>query len=451
MRTSAEPVRQVVVTGEDFSKMKPAMATDHGFGDLTPLGTGPRATVYAGVRTGTGEAVALKVFRAKLPRRTRTEVERELARLAPLRAQASVLVADALEDLGDRSAVRMELCTQSLTGVVEQEGPLPIAEAVALGRTLALALAAAHEAGIVHGGVTPGNVLYRPSGEPVLADFGVTLRRAFPHEGGAGVDFLAPETLEHGTADERSDLYGLGAVLYLALSGLSPHPARLGEHPDDRKLRVLGSAVPRLDRPGLPDELAELVRALLAKDPAIRPGSMRDVATWLDRLSAPGTPAAGSSGAPPRPLVPRGAPVFVSAPGTTTRKHPALPVIGGAAGLLVVVALGVFLMRTDPAVRGDAPIQAPPTPEKAVLLQLADPVDNVDHVDLRWETEEQLEFFVMVAAEGEKPQPKYAQRNRSLKVEVDPSRKYCFLVQGTDGLRVYESKPKGLRGANCKL
>ncbi|WP_329793476.1 protein kinase [Lentzea sp. DG1S-22] len=435
------------------------MGTDHGFGDLVPRGTGPRATVYAGIRAGTGEAVALKVFRAKLPRRTRTEVERELARLAPLRAQASVLVADGLEDLGDRTALRMELCTESLTEVVEQEGPLPVEEAISLGRTLAEALAAAHEAGIVHGGVTPGNVLFRPSGESVLADFGVTLRRAFPHDGGDGVDFLAPETLEHGTADERSDLYGLGAVLYLALSGCSPHPARLGEHPDDRKLRVLGSAVPRLDRPDLPDELAEMVRALLAKDPAIRPGSTREVATWLGRLSAPARSVAelddfaDVSGAPPRPPVPHSVPVFVSAPGTTARKHPALPVIGGAAGLLLVVALGVLLMRSDPAVRGDAPAATgvPPTPAKAVLLQLADPVDNVDHVDLRWESEEQLEFFVMVAAEGEKPQAKYAQRNRSFKVEVDPTRKYCFLVQGTDGLHVYESKPKGLRGATCKL
>src|SRR5688572_30608419 len=116
--------------------MEFAMGTDHGFGELVPRGTGPRATVYAGIRADTGEAVALKVFRAKLPRRTRTEVERELARLAPLRAGASVLVADGLEDLGDRTALWMELCTQSLTDVVEEEGPLPIPDAIALGRRL---------------------------------------------------------------------------------------------------------------------------------------------------------------------------------------------------------------------------------------------------------------------------------------------------------------------------
>ncbi|HEX7301766.1 protein kinase domain-containing protein [Lentzea sp.] len=430
------------------------MGTDHGFGDLVPRGTGPRATVYAGLRAATGEAVALKVFRAKLPRRTRTEVERELARLVPLRSRAAVLVADAMEDLGDRTALRMELCTESLTDVVEQEGPLPVAEVVALGRTLAEALAAAHEAGLVHGGVTPGNVLFRPSGEPVLADFGVTLRRAFPHEGGDGIDFLAPETLEHGTADERSDLYGLGTVLHLALSGLSPHPARLGEHPDDRKLRVLGSAVARPDRTDLPDELAEMVRALLAKDPAIRPGGMREVVTWLGGLSTSDQPVAEPGLADPpveRRPVPRGAPVLVSSPGASSGRHPALPVIAGAAALLLVVVLGVFLMRGDPEVRGAGSASVPVTSSKAVLLQLLDPVDKVDHVELRWESEEQLEFAVVVATEGERPQIKPAKRNRSIELDVDPTRKYCFLVQGTDGTRVYESKPKALRGATCKL
>ncbi|MFD5827536.1 protein kinase [Lentzea sp. NPDC060358] len=424
------------------------MGTDHGFGELVPRGTGPRATVHAGLRTATGEAVALKVFRAKLPRRARTEVERELARLAPLRAKAAVLVADSVEDLGDRTALAMELCTESLTDVVEQEGPLPVAEAVALGRTLAEALATAHEAGIVHGGVTPGNVLFRPSGDPVLADFGVTLRRAFPHEGGDGIDFLAPETLEHGTADERTDLYGLGTVLHLALSGLSPHPARLGEHPDDRKLRVLGSAVARPDRPDLPDELAEVVRALLAKDPAVRPGSMREVVAWLGGLSTPDSPA--ESAAPPRPA-PLGTPVLVSPPGAPAGRHPAWPVLGGAAMLFLVVVVGVVLMRSDPAVRGTPPVPAASSPAQAVLLRLLDPVDEVDRVELRWESGEELEFAVVVAKEGAELEIKPAQRNRSIEFEIDPTRKYCFLVQGSNGFRVYQSQPKGMRGATCKF
>lgn len=438
-----------------------AMGTDHGFSDLVPRGTGPVATVYAGIVAGTGEAVALKVFPTRLPRRTRAEVERELSRLAPLRERAALLVAGGLVELGDRTALRMELCTQSLADVVEQEGPLPIADVLALGRTLAQALATAHEAGIVHGGVTPGNVLFRPSGEPVLADFGLTLRRAFPHDQRDGVDFLAPEMLEHGVLDERADLYGLGAVLYLALTGLSPHPARLGEHPDDRKLRILGSPVPRPDRPDLTDELAELVKALLAKDPAIRPGSMGDVARWLEQFSAgPGQVRSSDDSFDdfaevPRQPVPSGPPVFVSSPGRAKQRHPAWPVLGGVAALLVVVGSGVFLLRSDPQVMDtSAPVTvAPPTSKTArtVLLELADPVDNSDHVDLSWNSQERLEFAVVVAGEGEQTKTIRAQQNHTMQVPVDPDRKYCFLVQGTDGTDVFESAPKALRNAKCKI
>ena len=82
------------------------MGTEHGFGDLVLRGFGPRATVHAGVRAG--EAVALKVLRAKLPRRTRAEVERELGRLASLRGRVSVLVADGVEDLGRRMRAGIE-------------------------------------------------------------------------------------------------------------------------------------------------------------------------------------------------------------------------------------------------------------------------------------------------------------------------------------------------------
>jgi eukaryotic-like serine/threonine-protein kinase len=434
------------------------MGTDHGYRELAPRGTGPAATVYAGFRADTGDAVALKVFRTKLPRRARTEVERELARLTPLREKVAVLVADGIEDLDDRTALRMELCTESLSDFIGQNGPMPVAEVIALGKTLADALAAAHEAGIVHGGVTPGNVLFRPAGQPVLADFGLTLRRAFPHESGDGVDFLAPETLEYGTADERSDLYGLGAVLYLALTGLSPHPARLGEHPDDRKLRVLGSPVPRPDRADVPDELAELLKALLAKNPVIRPGSMKDVATWLTGMANRSTVddefddfAGAPAVTPPRP---HGAPVFVSAPGTTPKRHPSWPVIGGAAGLLAVVAVGVLLLRSDPQVVNDSASSAPQTstaPPKAVVLELAEPADNGNYVDLSWQSPEQLDFAVLVAGEGQEMKIVYTQQKRTARVEVDATRKYCFLVQGTEGSHVYESKPKAIRNAKCKL
>ncbi|GAB3586147.1 hypothetical protein GCM10027445_64540 [Amycolatopsis endophytica] len=268
------------------------MATERTFGDLVPLGDGPSATVFAGVHENA--AFALKVYPGRLDRGTRSQLDSELAALTAVRGRAPVLVADAVQSLPDgRCALRMELCAQSLPELIGAFGPMTAGDALGLGRSLATALAAAHAAGQVHGGVTPGNVLFRASGEAVLSDFGLTLRRAFPRE--PGHDFLAPETLRDGTADERSDLYGLGAVLYLALSGRSPHQGRPGEQEGELVLRVLREPVPPLDRHDLPAGLGALVASLLAKDPDARPLDAATVAARLGTVLGPPPPAAGGA------------------------------------------------------------------------------------------------------------------------------------------------------------
>ncbi|MGH3432414.1 MAG: protein kinase domain-containing protein, partial [Thermocrispum sp.] len=149
-------------------------------GELVPLADGPVAGVLAGVDHVTGEAFALKVYPGKLDRAVRTELEAELSRLFPLRSRAPVLVADRVQSHHGHCALRMELCAQSLPELVSSFGPLSVSDALALGESVATALAVAHRAGVVHGGVTPGNVLFRPSGEAVLSDFGLALRTAFP-------------------------------------------------------------------------------------------------------------------------------------------------------------------------------------------------------------------------------------------------------------------------------
>ncbi|MEO3927833.1 protein kinase [Micromonosporaceae bacterium B7E4] len=581
------------------------MTTDPEHGELVPLGDGPVATVLAGVDGATGEAFALKVFPGGLDRRTRAELDRELTRLAALRAHAPVLVADRVEERPDgRCALRMELCTQSLPELLDSFGPLSVADTLVLGTVLATALAAAHAAGLVHGGVLPGNVLFRPSGEPVLSDFGLTLRHAFPRDPLRTADLLPPETVRDGSADERSDLYGLGVVLYLALSGRSPHQGPAGEEPEARLLRVLGGPVPPLDRPGAPPELAKLISALLAKDPDARPAAASAVAEQLDALRIritpsppdhqppaveqrgfddfaasgppgaeppnpgtepqssaaapnlgaeppnpsteppnpeaeppnPGTeppnpeaeapspgmeppnlgaeppsagteppnlgaepPSAGTeppnpgpeppAGAvtPPTPAVeppatvtaaptpaaqspnpavevssraaprPHGEPILVFGAETplrrVTRTRSVLIGVGGLV-LLAAVAGPVLLNRTGELTVPPAPAQtgvaSPATASpRVVRLELADPADRGNVVELSWQSSEPLDFAVIVAAEGERARALLAQRNTTYRVPVDPVRRYCFLIQGSDGNQVYESQPKPIRGASC--
>ncbi|MDG4831855.1 serine/threonine-protein kinase [Solwaraspora sp. WMMD1047] len=459
------------------------MTTNPDEEQLVPLGEGPVATVLAGTDPA-GQAYALKVFPGRLDRRGRAGLDRELARLAALRVDAPVLVADRVERLADgRCALRMELCAQSLRELVDSFGPLTVSDAVELGSALCAALVAAHRAGVVHGAVTPGNVLFRASGEPLLADFGRTLRDAFPPGSASAVDFLAPETVRDQTADERTDLYGLGAVLYLALSGRSPHHGPPGEPEGDRLLRVLGTPVPPLDRPDLPVELARLVAALLAKDPAGRPEDAATVARRLARIApraAPAEPAAATAPPPggseelaesvaearphdapgsavevPAPR-PDGEPILVFGP---ERRRPAWlrgPVlVSAAAGALALLALVVTaLLLREPAEPAVPPAQfggtsPTPAPTRAVQLELIDPVDRGNVVELSWRSSEPLDFAIIVAAEGKPTETVFVHRNTSYRLPVDPVLRYCFLIQGVDGVGVYETAPKPIRGANC--
>jgi len=244
-------------------------------GALAPLvhrGTGPVATVYASVPPTGGRAAAVKVYPGPLDRQTTDELLEEQRTLAGLRNVSSILLYDGIGTLPDgRAAIHMELCARSLAELVEVGGPLPVKDVMALAETIARVLTDAHAAGIAHGGVTPTNVLLRQAGQPVLADFGLVLRQRFPRRSDVAPGYTAPEVLRGAEPTAATDLYGLGAVMYLVLAGTPPFPTRPGEPPGEVLLRVLRHKPADIARPDLPPTLSELVMALLAKDPDVRP------------------------------------------------------------------------------------------------------------------------------------------------------------------------------------
>jgi serine/threonine protein kinase len=258
--------------------------------DLTRIDDGPVATVYSGYRAGV--PVAIKVFPKRFDKRTMSAFGKEQGKLATVRRVTSILMVDGVEEMpSGESALRMELCTQSLAGLVERVGPLAAGDVAVLGRAMAMALAAAHSVGVIHGGVSPNNVLFRENNEPVVADFGITLRQAFTRDPLHSIEYLPPETLRTGTLNALTDLYGLGAVLHFALTGRSPHPGRLGEQPGERVLRILGEPVPAVTRQDVPVGLSTLVARLLATTPERRPQDATQVADHLmSMLPTPPTP-----------------------------------------------------------------------------------------------------------------------------------------------------------------
>jgi hypothetical protein len=127
--------------------------------------------------------------------------------------------------------------------------------------------------------------------------------------------------------------------------------------------------------------------------------------------------------------------------------------LAGAALLLALLALVPLLL-----LRGD-PDEIPSTPKLPaaggtgatdVTVELAEPTDLTDKVQLTWKATRDLDFAVVVAAEGEKARVLLAERSNSMTIEVEPGLRYCFMIQASDGDQVYESEPQPLRGASCR-
>lgn len=399
--------------------------------DGEALGSGSAGAVFA-LPTDEGD-VACKVFPGRLYERTRLRLEHELERLSALDGQ--ILVPEAIEELPDgRCALRSELCTRSLLDLVESTGPLPVADTLVLGSAIASTVARAHEAGIVHGRLTPANVLFRASGEPVINDFERTLRPVFVRDPDHGSDFLAPE----GPHGEGADLYGLGAVLHFALTGLPPGPDR-----------------PELHRVDAPIDLLALIENLLAEDPGSRPAGMAVVEEILIAPAPePSTmdeelPVEVSRGVQGFPLL-----TIEPASAPEPRKRSTWPVLTiGAATVLAAAAWFLIPGSTEPAPQAQAqpsPAKSSTNPKPAPRVELAAPIDHGSMVELAWQAPAGFDSAVVVADGTGEAKTTIVRQQRTMKVPVDPGRKYCFLIQITDGGDVQESAPRPIRGAVCR-
>jgi hypothetical protein len=125
--------------------------------------------------------------------------------------------------------------------------------------------------------------------------------------------------------------------------------------------------------------------------------------------------------------------------------------------LMAVVA--VLLVLSQPRDMQVPPMDPPlaassggaPSPSaEAVLLELADPVDRGNVVELSWTSSADLQFGVTIEPEGKDSYTVFVHGATSYRVEVDPGRRYCFEIRGTNGQSLYLSQPKPIRGATCR-
>ncbi|MFF3764662.1 serine/threonine-protein kinase [Streptomyces sp. NPDC001922] len=220
--------------------------------------------------------------RATLYERTRREA-RSAARITHPNV---VVVHDVVDDGGLPCIVMEYVPSRTLSEVLKEDGPLAPDEVARIGRGMIAALRAAHDAGVLHRDVKPGNVLLSEGGRVVLTDFGIAMASGTSTLTKTGelvgsVDYVAPERVRGGSPGPSSDLWALGATLYQALEGKPPF----------RKATAIETAysiaIDPLEPPRSAGVLAPLIEELLAKTPEGRP----DAAAVERRLREPAAEA----------------------------------------------------------------------------------------------------------------------------------------------------------------
>ncbi|EFL14146.1 LOW QUALITY PROTEIN: serine/threonine protein kinase, partial [Streptomyces sp. C] len=238
------------------------------------LGAGGMGVVYLG-SDRRGQRVALKVIRPDLAedQEFRSRFAREVSAARRIRGGCTARLVAA-----DLDAERPWFATQyvpgpSLHDKVAEEGPLTAAQIAAIGAALSEGLVAVHEAGVVHRDLKPSNILLSPKG-PRIIDFGIawaTGASTLTHVGTAvgSPGFLAPEQVRGAAVTPATDVFALGATLAYAATADSP----FGHGSSEVMLYRVVHEEPHLV--GVPDALAPLVRACLAKDPEERPTTLQ--------------------------------------------------------------------------------------------------------------------------------------------------------------------------------
>ncbi len=266
---------------------------------LRELGRGGMGVVYQARHKEMDRQVVIKVInRSLLDRPDTLERFHREVRAAALLSHPNIVTAYDAEKVGDSHMLVMEFVPgQSLAEVVQKKGSLPIAHACHFMRQVALGLQHAHERDMVHRDIKPQNLMLSLKNQIKILDFGlakvlreqVASTRLTAHDVYMGTpDYCAPEQAQDArSADTRADLYSLGCTLYHLLSGRPPFREdtvvkTILAH-QQKKPRPL----PEL-RPEVPAELWQVVKRLLAKDPAKRYQKPIEVAQALLSFIKPG-------------------------------------------------------------------------------------------------------------------------------------------------------------------
>ena len=264
------------------------------------LARGGMATVYRAVDTRLTRTVAVKVMHVGLgdDAEFARKFDREARAAARLSHPNVVAVFDQGQDIIEGHSSRPYIVMEHIEGytlrdVINTESPLTPLRALEVIEPVLAALAAAHDAGLVHRDVKPENVLISDRGQLKVADFG--LAKAVSSQTSTAtqglligtVSYLPPELVLSGRADARSDVYSTGVVLFELLTGLKPHT---GDTPIQVAYAHVHSDVPApstFPNAGpIPPYLDALVARATARNASARPPDARVLLTEVRRVQA---------------------------------------------------------------------------------------------------------------------------------------------------------------------
>jgi Tol biopolymer transport system component/predicted Ser/Thr protein kinase len=289
---------------------------------VAPIGAGGMGEVYRAKDTRLGRDVAVKVLPAHLSESAelRQRLEREAKTISSLSHPHICMLHDVGHQDGTDYLVMEFLEGETLADRLAK-GPLPMEQALKVGIETAGALDAAHEHGIIHRDLKPGNIMLTKSGVKLL-DFGLAklaapdktavsqatsmptaLQQSQPLTSRGTIlgtfQYMAPEQLEGGEADARSDIFAFGCVLYEMLTG---QKAFSGKSQASLISSIMGSDPPPISsiQPMIPASLDRIVKGCIAKEPEQRWSTAHDVMLQLQWIAE-----GGSMAGVPAPVVAR--------------------------------------------------------------------------------------------------------------------------------------------------
>lgn len=251
------------------------------------IALGGMGEVWRATDLRSGRAVAAKILRP--------ELEGDEIFLSRLRAEAAnsrglrhpnlAVVLDSGEKDGSGWLIMELVQGRALSDILEEKGTMTPAEILPTLAQVARALQVVHDAGVVHRDVKPSNILINREGLAKLTDFGISTAANQRPMTATGMvmgtaQYLAPEQAMGAFATGAGDLYALGIIAYEALVGHRPFT---GSTQVDIAFAHVNEPVPPLPD-SVPPEVRAIVMELLAKKPAERPNSAREVARRLDRI-----------------------------------------------------------------------------------------------------------------------------------------------------------------------